>query len=132
MAEGINLTVPIKSAIADFVSLKGRLPADKAELNDEFGDLVSDMSGKYIKKVVAHGVFSSGNPGGNSNPRSLFRLTFKNEGVNPDLQGRSMIMYARFAQDGVESGSLEWICQSATADNASIPDKYFPSSCRSL
>lgn len=130
VAEGISLTVPLKAALAEFVALKGRMPTDTAELKDEFGALTDGMSGKYIKEVEPHGVFSSGNPGGNSNPRSLFRLYFKDEGVNPDLQGKAMIMYGRFAGNGNSSGSIEWLCQSASASDASIPDKYFPSSCR--
>jgi len=129
VAEGISLTVPLKAALAEFIALKGRMPTD-AEMKKEFKDLTGDMNGKYIKEVEPHGVFSSGSPGGNGNPHSLFRLYFKNEGVNPDLQGKAMIMYGRFAGDGNSSGSIEWLCQSASAGGASIPDKYFPSSCR--
>jgi type IV pilus assembly protein PilA len=129
VAEGISLTVPLKAALAEFVALKGRMPKDKTELKSEFGDLTDGMSGKYIAGVEPHGVFDSSYMG-NRNPRSLFRLYFKNEGVNPDLQGKAMIMFGRFAGDGNSSGSIEWLCQSASASDASIPDKYFPSSCR--
>lgn len=126
VAEGISLTVPLKAALAEFVALKGRMPADKAELKKAFEDLTKGMSGKYIASVTPHGVFESSYKG-SSQPRSLFRLTFRDEGINPDLRNKSMIMYGRFAAGGK---TIEWLCESASSADASIPDKYFPSSCR--
>ncbi|WP_017430285.1 pilin [Vreelandella jeotgali] len=126
VAEGISLTAPLKSALSEFVALTGDMPKDTDELEDEFEDLTSGMSGKYVDEVTPHGVFDSSYRG-STRKRSLFRLTFKDSGINPDLQEKSMIMFGRFADDGK---TIEWFCESASNDDASIPDKYFPGSCR--
>ena len=103
IAEGLNLSGPVKSAVAEFHEQTGAFPANNAQAALE---LPASYSGKYVDSISVTGPTVS--------------ILFGND-ANAQISGSTVTITATDNQ-----GSLSWNC----ASGGVIPSIYLPSSCR--
>ncbi len=103
VAEGLNLTAPFKTAVAEFVNSNGAFPNDNADAG------LSDPGkyiGKYVNSVSVNGAVVS--------------IQFGND-AHVRINGQPVILTAMNS-----GGSVNWICTSGGV----IASMYLPSSCQ--
>jgi len=110
VAEGSVLGDGVKSSIWDYLSNRGRVPADNASAGLPVD---TSISGKFVSKMtVSAGLiiatFSSGSP----------------QRANAKISG-STLVFSPIASAGL--GSIVWKCQ---PDAGTVPQKYLPTICR--
>jgi len=106
VSEGSTLSSGAKTAVAEYFSNKGVLPAD----NDEAGlAAAADIKGKYVSEVE---VSSTG----------TIEATFAGAAVNEKIKNGVLVF-----SPITNAGSIEWTCKAASG----IDNKYLPTSCRS-
>ena len=103
VAEGINLTGPVKSAVVEYHNDNGSFPADN---DDAALQAATEYAGSYVSSISVND--------------AVISIRFGNE-ANATINGQTMTLTA------VDSdGSLSWDCASGGA----ISDIYLPSSCK--
>ena len=103
VTEGLHLSGPIKTAVAEFFNDKGGFPID----NDDAGVVAAaGFSGKYVDAISVNGADIS--------------IQFGND-ASAVINGQTITLTAIG-----NSGSLSWSC----ASGGVIADTYLPSSCR--
>ncbi len=103
IAEGLNLSGPVKSAVAEFHEQAGVFPANNAQAALE---LPASYSGKYVDSISVSGPTVS--------------ILFGND-ANAQISGSTVTITATN-----NLGSLTWNC----ASGGVIPDIFLPSACR--
>jgi len=103
VGEGLNLTAPLKLAVAEFHYNNGAFPTDNAEAGLA---APGNYTGKYVNSVSVNGAVVSIQYGNNANVQ---------------INGQTVTLTA------INSlGSVSWVC----ASGGVIQDKYMPSACR--
>jgi type IV pilus assembly protein PilA len=103
IAEGLNLSAPFKTAVAEFVGSNGGFPAD----NTDAGlSAPGTYVGKYVQSVSVNGDVVSIQYGNDANAR---------------INGETVVLTAMNS-----GGSVNWTC----ASGGVIPDMYLPSACQ--
>jgi len=103
VAEGLQLTGPLVTAVTSFHSDSGRFPADNAEAAVE---PAASYRGKYVSSITVNG--------------SVIEIQYGNE-ANAQINGETVNLSATD-----NNGSISWTCLSAGV----ISDTYLPTSCR--
>ena len=103
VAEGLNISGPVQSAVADYYNNFGEFPADNAEAALEAGD---DYAGTFVESILVD--------------EGVIRIQYGNE-ANAALSGQTVTLTASSAD-----GSVSWDC----ATGGVISETYLPSSCR--
>ncbi|MBT2143286.1 MULTISPECIES: pilin [unclassified Rhodanobacter] len=104
VTEGMSLASGAKSAVWDFVSNTGRLPATNQSAGLAKSTLIT---GSYVSSVDLA-------------PAGQITVAFKAPRANLSIQNQVLILSAV-----THAGSITWTCTPSTLDN-----KYLPSSCR--
>jgi len=104
VAEGLDLTLRAKTAIAEFHSNRGHFPASNSSAGLASA---SSILGKYVSKVDIGSV-----PG-------VVEITYGRQ-AHPLLNGNTLLLSAI-----THSGSVEWVCRSTA-----IATRYLPTDCR--
>jgi len=107
VSEGVVLTGGAKTAVSEFFSNTGRMPAANASAG-----IATDTSikGKYVAQVdIVKGVITA---------------KFNTSGANTAIQGKTFIL-----SPTTSAGSIQWTCNK-TSTGATVASKYLPSSCR--
>ena len=109
VSEGAVLTDGAKTAVAEYYSNKGTLPAD----NKAAGlSTAASINGSYVASVtVAAGKITA-----------LFSMTAPQK-ANKDINGMAFVL-----SPVTSAGSTKWTCSAAAG--STVKAKYLPSSCR--
>ena len=103
VAEGLNLTGPVKPAVVEFYNDNGAYPAD----NTIAGlSAPGEYTGKYVSSVSVSG--------------DVISVLYGNE-AHAQINGRAVTLSA---VDNL--GSVAWVC----ASDGTIADTYLPTACR--
>lgn len=102
ISEGITLADGVKSAVWDFISNTGRLPATNASAGLTAS---TSIQGSYVSYVNVSG--------------GIIQAQFGNK-VNGAVSGKIILMSPL-----TTGGSIKWTCRSTT-----VAPKYLPTSCR--
>lgn len=103
ISEGMNLSGPVKNAVAAFHNDKGAFPTDNA---DAALQVAGSYSGNYVKSISVNG--------------AVISIEYGNK-ASAKISGETVTLTA------VENlGSLSWDCESGGV----ISETYLPSSCR--
>ena len=103
VAEGLNLSAPFKTAVAEFVNSTGAFPID----NTDAGlSAPGDYIGKYVNSVSVNGAVVS--------------IQYGND-AHAQISGETVTLTAMN-----NGGSVNWTCTSGGV----IPSNYLPSACR--
>ena len=103
VAEGLNLTAPFKTAVAEFFSTNGAFPADNA---DAGLSAPGNFIGKYVNSVSVNGAVVS--------------IQYGND-AHLNISGQTVNLTAMSS-----GGSVNWTCESGGV----IANIYLPSACR--
>ncbi len=103
VSEGLNLTGPLQTAVAEYYNDFGAFPTDN---NDAGADPAGNYAGKYVSGISVNG--------------AVISIQYGND-ASAQLAGETVTMTAVPA-----AGSLEWDCGSGGV----IPEIYLPSVCR--
>ena len=104
VSEGMSLADGAKTAVAEFYSNTGNLPANNASAGLATD---TDIKGKYVTKVdVASGKITA---------------TYGNQ-ANTAISSGTLTL-----SPVTNAGSISWSCK---GDNTKVQNKYLPSSCR--
>jgi len=104
VSEGMSLMDGAKTAVAEYYSNYGTMPANNSSAGLETN---TDIKGKYVTQVnVATGKITA---------------TYGNS-ANQEISGGTLTL-----SPITHAGSLEWSCK---GDNTKVTNKYLPSSCR--
>ncbi|MDJ0812168.1 MAG: pilin [Woeseiaceae bacterium] len=103
VAEGLNLTAPVKSAVAEYVNDNGQFPTDN---DDAALEAETAYSGSFVSEISVSG--------------AVISVQFGND-ANAEINGETVTLTA--VRNG---GSLSWDC----ASGGVISDVYLPSSCK--
>ena len=103
VAEGLNLTAPFKTAVAEFVYSNGVFPTDNA---DAGLSAPGDYIGKYVNSVSVNG--------------AVISIQYGND-AHAQISGQTVILTAMNS-----GGSVHWACTSGGV----IPSIYLPSACQ--
>lgn len=109
VSEGMSLADGAKTAVAEFYTNTGRLPASNgsAGLSKD-----SSINGQYVSKVTISSV-------------GQIQAEYNGPKANKAIKGTGTGHLLTLSPI-THAGSVEWHCQGST----SIKDKYLPSSCR--
>jgi type IV pilus assembly protein PilA len=103
IAEGLNLSGPVKTAVAEFYEQNGLFPANNAEAALE---TPASYTGKYVSSISVNGAVIS---------------ILYGKDANAAINGSSITITA-----APDLGSMTWDCATAGL----ILDSYVPSACR--
>lgn len=103
VAEGLNLSGPLKNAVASFHNDNGAFPVDNA---DAALEPAASYTGKYTDSIFVTG--------------AVISIQFGND-ASAKISGETVTLTAQSNQ-----GSVSWEC----ASGGVILDTYLPSSCR--
>ena len=103
IAEGLNLTAPLKTAVAAFHSNKGTFPVDNA---DAALQVAGNYAGRYVDSISVNG--------------AAIQIQYGND-ANVQISGQTVTLTATNNE-----GSVSWTC----ASGGYILEIYLPSSCR--
>ena len=103
VAEGLNLTAPFKTAVAEFYSANGAFPADNA---DAGLSAPGNFIGKYVNSVSVNGAVVS--------------IQYGND-AHVKISGQTVNLKAMSS-----GGSVNWTCESGGV----ITNIYLPSACQ--
>jgi len=103
VAEGLNLTAPLKTAVAEFLYSNGAFPTDNA---DAGLSAPGNYTGKYVNSVSVNGAVVSIQYGNDAHVR---------------ISGQTVILTAMNS-----GGSVNWTCTSGGV----IANIYLPSACQ--
>ncbi len=103
IAEGLNLSGPVKTAIAEFHEQSGLFPANNAEAALE---TPASYTGKYVSSISVNG--------------AVITILYGKD-ANVVISGSTITITAI-----PNPGSMTWVCATAGL----ILDSYVPSSCR--
>ena len=103
IAEGLNLTAPLKTAVASFHSVNGTFPIDNA---DAALQVAGNYVGKYVDSISVNG--------------AAILIQYGND-ANVQISGQTVTLTATNNE-----GSVSWTC----ASGGYILEIYLPSSCR--
>ncbi|MDJ0905908.1 MAG: pilin [Woeseiaceae bacterium] len=103
VAEGINLTGPVKTAVAEYVTDHGQFPTDN---DDAALEAETEYSGSFVSEISVSG--------------AVISVLFGNN-ASAEISGETVTLTA--VDNG---GSLSWDC----ASGGVISDNYLPSSCK--
>ncbi len=103
ISEGLNLSGPLKKAVAEFHNDNGAFPIDNADATLE---AATGYSGNYVDSISVNG--------------PVISIEYGND-ANAQISGETVILTAKG-----NIGSLSWTCGSGGI----IPEKYLPSACR--
>ena len=103
VAEGLNISGPVQTAIAEFYNDGGAYPANNAEAALY---TPTSYSGKYVDSISVSG--------------AVISILYGND-ANVQISGSTVIITAVASQ-----GALTWDC----ASGGVIPDVFLPKSCR--
>ncbi|WP_431066322.1 pilin [Methylotuvimicrobium sp.] len=104
VSEAMTLTGGAKTAVAEFWSNNGAMPADNAAAGIAAS---GDINGKYVASVA---IANTG----------VITATMQNTGVSSGLGGTTLLL-----SPVTSAGTISWTCTGGT-----IPAKFRPSSCR--
>ncbi len=103
VAEGLNLSAPFKTAVAEFIHTTGAFPTDNAEAGLA---APGNYTGKYVNSVSVNGAVVS--------------IQYGND-AHAQISGQTVTLTA------INSlGSVSWVC----ASGGVIQDKHMPSACQ--
>ncbi len=103
VAEGLNMSGPVKTAIAEFHEQGGTFPANNA---DAALNTPTSYSGKYVDSISVNG--------------PIISILYGND-ANGQINGSTVTITAIASQ-----GAMSWDC----ASGGVIPDIFLPSACR--
>ncbi len=103
VAEGLNMSGPVKTAIAEFHEQGGAFPANNA---DAALNIPASYSGKYVDSISVNG--------------PIISILYGND-ANGQISGSTVTITAI-----ASPGALTWDC----ASGGVIPDIFLPNSCR--
>ncbi len=103
VAEGLQLTGPVKSAVAEYFNDNGAFPVDNA---DAALEAATEYSGSYVSGISVSG--------------DVISIQYGNR-ANSQISGETVELTAVN-----NAGSLNWDC----ASGGVIPDVYLPSTCK--
>ncbi len=103
IAEGLNISGPVKTAIAEFHEQGGAFPANNA---DAALNAPTSYSGKYVDSISVNG--------------PIISILYGND-ANAQINGSTVTITAI-----ASPGALSWDC----ASGGVIPDIFLPSACR--
>ena len=103
ISEGLNLTGPLKNAVAEFHSNNGAFPIDNAEAALQ---AAGNYSGNYVDSISVTG--------------AVISIHYGND-ANAQISGQTVTLTAMSNQ-----GSMSWNCTSGGV----ISDSLLPSACR--
>jgi type IV pilus assembly protein PilA len=103
IAEGLNLTGPVKDAVVAFVNDNGTFPTDNA---DAALEVPTSYAGAYVQSISVTG--------------AVISIRYGND-ANAQISGQTVTLTA---VNNV--GSVSWTC----ASGGMIADVYLPSSCK--
>jgi prepilin-type N-terminal cleavage/methylation domain len=106
VSEGLSLADGAKTAVAEFYSNRGAMPADNISAGLATN---TSINGSYVTKVDVGAT------------TGVIEVTYGNK-ANSKISGATLEVSAT-----PSAGSIAWTCR---AGGASLPAKYLPSSCR--
>jgi len=113
VAEGLNLAMPAKMAVAETIAAKGGTGFDQAATGYQFTPSAD------IKAVTGITIAQGG----------AITITFGN--IGGDAAGKTL----KLVPSSTNPSAITWLCQAAPAtpatDSPTLPAKYAPESCRS-
>ena len=103
VAEGLNLSGPLKVGVAEFYEINGAFPANNSEAALA---IPASYTGSYVTSISING--------------AVISILYGND-ANSEIAGSAIEITAT-----PNLGSMTWVCASAGI----ISDNYLPSSCR--